>query len=745
MPSQRVTDAAHIAPYLTHAVSHHGQVTLVPPDNAGRVRQSKSNTRSRPRQERNARAEEDVRFNTGPRPLRNLIGNRGGRRPGRQDRARDIGYHDEAYPDYPPPSFLEAISSSSVPNIYSSNSTLVTVSQPISPAISTIHSPAPPLPTSSSPAFSQTFPRSSPRGPAAEDVDSDASSLEIIDLESLQSQPEERFQSSASRLEEGTKRDCNCRGVESASSEARGRTKSRAILDSDPEDTPGLPESPKDTPKRRHLSLSPLRTFFPYRPMAIHDRAFTAHPSPNSSPYSSRTSLPFLSTTSLKMSMSTTSFASSVKGESLFSRRLLSFKGKERATSKESLDAWEFVDSEPSPSLMSAVDSMDTLPAPTLTSSPTRSQSFTYGTPVTIGQPIEPNTALSNQGRTTSPHPLSLRDRKAPPVPIVNRPRRRAPPPPPPPMEIPLAPQGPVLTSVRTRKPPPPPPTKKKPQAIGTSPLGHDSWRQSSIEVEPESNSILERALSTPLPLTPVDVLYVNGPFTPTSSSSEIILVPTHPPPTTEPTNLITAPVVNGRGSDRHVPGSQGLPVSADHRDQPCGSLGAETLPRTNPVDEASPNAHRHYPGRPLPRPPGTTRPLLESTYAGLEGSHTVTGTSIGLNCPEGLLIDLEDDSIVENPISNPPTARIGEATNFTTQSYAASSTSSVFLSGSIEDAPAPTQQEASSEVTPPAQTSSSAPFSEITDLDVLVSRIGDAEDLQDGSNYDVYFFTNFL
>lgn len=92
MPSQ---SAAFIAPYLTHAVSHHGQVTLVPPDNAGRVRQVKpTKNRTQQRQERSLRSEEDVRFNTGPRPLRSPAANRGGRRSGRQDRTLDEGYAD---------------------------------------------------------------------------------------------------------------------------------------------------------------------------------------------------------------------------------------------------------------------------------------------------------------------------------------------------------------------------------------------------------------------------------------------------------------------------------------------------------------------------------------------------------------------------------------------------------------------------------------------------------------------------
>jgi len=90
MPSQRVVDAAHVAPYITYGVTHHGQAT----DN-GRTHQAKPKKSSRQKPERNARSEEDMRFDTGPRPLRNLVANREARRTGRtrrQDRGRNGGF-----------------------------------------------------------------------------------------------------------------------------------------------------------------------------------------------------------------------------------------------------------------------------------------------------------------------------------------------------------------------------------------------------------------------------------------------------------------------------------------------------------------------------------------------------------------------------------------------------------------------------------------------------------------------------
>ena len=102
MPSQRVADAARVVPYLTHGVPYHGQATLNPPDNVSRAREAKPKLKSRQKPERSPRSEEDMRFDTGPRPLRNLVANRGTRRPartGRQDRGRNTGFLNDGNED----------------------------------------------------------------------------------------------------------------------------------------------------------------------------------------------------------------------------------------------------------------------------------------------------------------------------------------------------------------------------------------------------------------------------------------------------------------------------------------------------------------------------------------------------------------------------------------------------------------------------------------------------------------------
>jgi hypothetical protein len=79
--NSRTAEATQVAPYLTHVVSHHGRLTLIPPENAGRTRKtSKLNTNkekkpTRRNGERNARSEdsEEARFNLGaPRSARSV-------------------------------------------------------------------------------------------------------------------------------------------------------------------------------------------------------------------------------------------------------------------------------------------------------------------------------------------------------------------------------------------------------------------------------------------------------------------------------------------------------------------------------------------------------------------------------------------------------------------------------------------------------------------------------------------------
>ncbi|KAI9431686.1 hypothetical protein H4582DRAFT_1219376 [Lactarius indigo] len=103
---QRITDAARLAPYLTHVIRQHGQLALMPQETTSRSR--KPRREKRPRQERQQRPPEEPHFNVGaPRtPRRTQPGSPSARsRPNRRPDVSDAG----SIPDYPPPSFDEAV------------------------------------------------------------------------------------------------------------------------------------------------------------------------------------------------------------------------------------------------------------------------------------------------------------------------------------------------------------------------------------------------------------------------------------------------------------------------------------------------------------------------------------------------------------------------------------------------------------------------------------------------------------
>ncbi|KAI0075560.1 hypothetical protein K474DRAFT_1379867 [Panus rudis PR-1116 ss-1] len=116
--SRRHPSNAHLepAPYLTHVVTHHGQLTLIPPQNAGRIRKAKPKSvrndggsggrESASRRDRQPPAE--PRFNTAvPSPHRRTHSRP--QRPGRNMPRAAVPDPDPDIPSEPPPSFQEAI------------------------------------------------------------------------------------------------------------------------------------------------------------------------------------------------------------------------------------------------------------------------------------------------------------------------------------------------------------------------------------------------------------------------------------------------------------------------------------------------------------------------------------------------------------------------------------------------------------------------------------------------------------
>ncbi|KAJ7440129.1 hypothetical protein FB451DRAFT_1151098 [Mycena latifolia] len=608
MPPQRA-DAAHIAPYLTHLITHHGQLTLVPPDNNGRRRKEKQSKSSRtpPR-------EEPVRFNSGP----TAASSSSPRRARRTEQEHNNLLED--IPDYPPPSFQEAL---------------------LSPPVSVCPS------TTTLGQF--TIPQSSRHGYNSDsDSESDDTSLDIVDTGGL---PPSRGPA-----------------TERPSLQSQTIPRGRGILDSDPDDM-GVPSSSNVRVHRRHLSLSPLRTLFPSRNFRESGPALSAQSTPSHSLAFSRASPFFRSTTSLRNLTSATplpppspSSPPSVRSENFLGpKRFFSHKGKERATS-EALDSWEIVESQ--------LPESPTIPPPPQEASPQVANMPPRSPASMTSAPIHP---LSERD-----HQTKSRNRIPPTVPSPAREReRRAPPPrpPSPPASVPIVPgAGPPIVTVRTKKAPPPPPPKKKPQPI-SSPLRPTDRSCALAELE------LDRAVRTPLPLTPV-----------TGSPTSLFALSTE----------LASPVVD---EVRRVPSP--APRS------PSGASENAT-PSVDADSEDQHPHHRHYPGRPLPRRP---RVVVDSTYA--PHPDFPQAEQPAPSVPEGLLIDLNDAETLTAPVlPTPVSADLNELRPTATDMQRASSASSVDLA-----APATPRPE----------------FLEVTDLDVLLSRL--ENDQRDGGNYDAMLF----
>ena len=556
----------------------------------------------------------------------------------------------------------------------------------------------------------------------------------------------------------------------------RGRTMTKLKLEIDPVPSPIQDHerlSPISSPKRRLMSLSPLKTLFPPKSPVHHDRAtMSAHPSPSPSPYAASRSTFFRSSSSLATAsflglplLSSISVATS-KSEPL-SRKIFSNKGKERAkrVDSEHLDVWEVLsedtyagvdkngDEHPH-SLMSAVESLQS--TSNLGASPTRSQSFTFGTHVA-------NTMRAKQSHIHSPETTrdeysshvrpaaSLRDWKGPSKALLDRPlSRRAPtslstlsnasitssissl------LETPIAEMapplpGPPLTSVRIRAPSPSPPPslglKHTAHIVQPSPLRVDTIARLNITTDKSAAAIAmhQKALETPLPTTPVH----------NTRGGSL----TTPPARTVPPDLLTDSISE--------------PLTPQITPVPHLSISVLPPSTTSPAKSSSLEpmtpTRRHYSGRPLPRvPPSASNRagVVDSTYAPNETPlHDDEKSDQSFNsCPEGLLIDLEDTTLDSFSVSGTSTPRSDECRSappphVSTMSRAPSS---VELLGD----PSLSFESMQATSTPllPASSSSSqamqgAGLSDLTDFDLLVSQLADGE--QDGSDYDVSYGHN--
>ncbi|KAK7044796.1 RING-type domain-containing protein [Favolaschia claudopus] len=615
-------DPGHIAPYLTHVVTHHGQVTLVPPDNNGRRRKERQ-----PRSSRNPPREEPVRFSSGaPSAIPVLSDGRSSRRSRPFSRVEQL-YNDslEDIPNYPPPSFLEAMASPPV-SVCPSTTTLAPI----------------PMPGS------------------RHDYDPDSGSESDYEP-SIDTRPSLQSRTTAER----------------SSVHSRPPSRGRGILDSDPDDA-ARPSLPSSYPRshRRHLSLSPLRTLFPSRSPRDTGHALSAQSTPSSNSLAFSRSTPFFrSTTSLGNFTSTVpaspSSAPSLRSERFpGTRRLFSHKGKEPERACENLDSWEIVESE----LPAAYTPL--VPRPV---SPDIHTTLAIGPPV---PPVAPTPTLAQ------PHPLSEQDRRfkyvSPTFSSPHREReRRVPPAPLIPAPLPPG-ETPPLVTVRTKKGPPPLPPKRKPHLV-PSPLREADGPHDLPDLD------LDRALRTPLPLTPL---------------------------TASPTSSFSVSVEQGSsGHENADPFYSSVPT-------PTRSSSSSTPESTNAnVDGADGEGqgHHHYPGRPLPPWP---RMPVDSTYAPHPAfPQIVIPRQPNLpEVPEGLLIDL--DAVVTPTVPLPThqsVSALDQLAPIAPDMQRNSSASSVDL------APSPTPD-----------------FMDTTDLDVLLARL--EHDHHDGANYDdLWMVSDFI
>ncbi|KAF8182039.1 hypothetical protein BJ912DRAFT_1124672 [Pholiota molesta] len=784
MSPQRVADAASISPY-PFVVRQERQPSSASPENTERSRPPKGK-KAKVKAPRVVQ-EEEPRFNTGPRVLRPKPGpgaRRGFRFPGRAYPEDQNGI-----PDYPPPSFQEAINTPPLSVTSSTTSLIQPCTIPlVIPQDIPEHPEEPTNATEDSPEPATTC------AAAVDDNGSDSDeSMFIIERNSVPV-----CSTDLPRGAELTKRIkydwMSRRGVEfpekpnsesskRASGDADNAGRGRRGLRPPPLDIsskvtlvgPGG-SSPVSTPKRRFLSLSPLRTIFPTKSPAHEDRAMSAHPSPSlssTSPYSMSRSTFFRSTSSLATSLlPMLPLSSSHKSENL-SRKIFASKSKDRnKPSPEHLDAWEVLEEENYPvvdqdgfehptSLMSAVATIRNLGDSG--TSPTRSQSFSFGTHVPHSAPPATRAHYQHSLSRDTIHEgseSSLRDWKGPSTAFIDRPLQRRTPTSPSMVSIvsgttstlPSAPMSTIdlslpLAPLRARPTSPSPAPslayKHTAHVVHSSPLRVDARPIIKIDNH-EVAAIYQKALETPLPATPD---YRTPWFDPVAVGTAALLDPRDTPTAYSMSASISAPFQSQTSPQLTISVTQQLLSSSS-----SSSLGAlNPVTQTDSLEEPMTPTRHHYAGRPLPRPPPTTAGrvgTIDSTYASAENSAQDGDRNARLlnSCPEGLLIDLEDTTLDDIPASGASTPR-SEDDRFYSQLHLPTmsrNTSSVDLirtnmSGAFSSALGTSTPLRSSPG--PSQPPQGGGFSELTDFDLLVSGLNDRD--HDGTDYEVSYGNN--
>ncbi|KAM6503236.1 hypothetical protein JOM56_000179 [Amanita muscaria] len=697
-----------------------GSNTVPDPNDGTNTRRGSSPSRSSPRKMKGRHrqdrpAEEDIKFNVGPKSPRSMLARRFMRRT-RPERVIDPYTMD--VPNYPPPSFQEAMSDSPVP---------------VSPTAPTM----PPQGEGTTTTQAQE-PDARPNDQenvhinlqrASATFDSDSGSDEFVNVPGTR---DDVLRDPRQEIGNEQEMETESQGsLTFPSSLSRGRRGARDVVDDDDQAEEEEVEQVAAT-TRRHNSLSPLRTLFPSLHFTLHDRAASAT-EPASPPYRSMSF--FRSTTSLGLASGSTtptlkskSSVNNLAQHPASKRGLLTqSKRKDRPERPEKseidpqtdkLDAWEVIDSveakqapaAPEPTMKDRkklekmmakrsrekrekrdVDRIspvsEDVPAPEpfrgqLDNAPTTPPPTSpVSAEMEIPAPAPPQT--QTQPQTEQPRPSQTLpqpqieqprpqrqptvypiDRKAH-IPFIERvPPRPAPQTPPPqPISPPATPPratqshehplhpttpvkshngGPQVTTVRHRQTNGPlqPLITQRSQVFNASPLANQ-WQADEISPavaigtgsEAAFDPIYESALETPLPPSPADSI--------------------------------------GNISRSGTPRKAGY--SNEYRSAIADMAGLQftlstdsfaTAPDTAPWAESP--MKKHYPGRPLPVAPGPhgvggARMPMEQRYIPLtpppdseknrerRGEEEVGKGGKGRrnNCPEALLIDLDDNTFV--------------------------------------------------------------------------------------------------
>ena len=495
----------------------------------------------------------------------------------------------------------------------------------------------------------------------------------------------------------------------------RGRNSARPTLQINPYVASGdylSGNASPSSPKRRFLSLAPIRTIFPSRSAVQQDRAMSATASPVSpkSPYST-SKLFFRSTSSLsaasllRLPLSPTSSGS--KTESL-PRRLFSYKGKERAKDfdvpEELEDNWEVLDkavegekeklapdagAEKHPqSLMSiVVDSMSndgstatlsknpqTKPIQTPSDRPQVNTLSHHVAKDDSKSPLVQETIQSHNVDEISPTNSSQSGMEAQELPsgsstpIATSPTSSVPQP-----HSLLSRSQWVPSSTSTHRPVPSP----SPLRVSTLPI---------VSMEPYTATTEEDTNLKALPMTPVyhnhfeqrapplvddlkeklspPLVPVAAWRSPAACSIPDLLTNVNPIPSAEPITLCACSAKKNVTTVMNEMSPSPLGFSVYPR------LSTPTLMETDPSEDEFPTPSRHYVGRPLPPPPAINASMAkQNLVVAVKNDSPTTPCSPAYHSAdpdesenrgdaECLLIDLEDTSLDVHPHSPSSTVR---------------------------------------------------------------------------------------